>query len=385
MVLMMKNKHVAIALCIFGSLILLLVGSIFYVKIQLIPKKYENNTVFTIEPGTYGKQVFEDLEEQGIIRDSKIDYIYIYYLSGLNIDFKAGSFELPENLSLEEIVETLCDDSKFYRPTEVITITEGEFILGTNQFDNQTYGIARTITNKLNVSLDELLNFWNDEDVLKGYIDEYPFLTDDILNPNIRYKLEGYLYPNTYEFYLDSSCDEITRKFLDQTYQIYKKYEDDFANAPKFYHYYDKEERQASIHEIFTLASILEWESGNDSQMQDISSVFYNRFEYPDMLRSSVTSCYSLGYDKDSCLLVDKDLDLAYTEDGETYNTYTKYDLPVGPISNPSEQSIYAALHPNQTDYFYFVGDICGIDGLTHFSTVEEGNEAISKKYVSCE
>lgn len=371
------NKSVKIVLCVFGTLILLLVGSIFAVKIQLVPKNYEDNTQFTIEQGTYGKQVFKDLEEQGIIRNADICYLYIHYLSGVPIDFKAGTFELQKGMDLEEIVTTLSDDSKFYRPTEVITITEGSFLTD----------IAQALSNKLDIEKDVLLDYWNDEDVIRDYMSEYPFLTEEVFGSKIRYKLEGYMFPSTYEFYINSSADEITRKFLDQTLSIYNKYESDFANAPVYYHYETEEDTKASIHEIFTMASILEWESGNDEQMDQVASVFYNRLNYKplDMLRSSVTTCYSLELGKDSCLLVDRDLDLAYTEDGETYNTYTKYGLPVGPISNPGELAIKSALHPADTNYYYFVGDICGIDNLTHFATVEEGNEAISKKYVSCQ
>ena len=240
------------------------------------------------------------------------------------------------------------------------------------------------MANALGSSKDELVAYWDDIDNVKMYMNEYPFLTDEVLNSEIRHPLEGYLFPSTYEFYDDSTFDEITRKFLDKTLSVYNEYAADFENAPEIYHIETKSYKKATIHEIFTLASILEWESGNDEDMLDIASVFYNRFEYPDMLRSSVTACYSLGLDKDSCLLVDKDLNLAYTEDGETYNTYTKFGLPIGPIASAGEKAIYAALHPNDTDYFYFVGDICGIDGKTHFSTVEEGNEYIANKYVAC-
>ena len=374
------KKGIKIVLCVIAIFVLLIVGVIFFLKTQITPRNYEDNTSFTIEKGMYGKQVFKKLEEEKIIRNADIDYIYIAYLSDAIIDFKAGTFELPKGMSLEEIVTYLSDDSKFYRPTSIITITEGSFL----------EEIAQTVSNILDVSKDDLLNYWNDDDVCYSYMSEYPFLTEEIFNENIRYNLEGYMFPSTYEFYNDSTLDEITRRFLDQTLTIYEKYEDDFNNTPEYYHYYEDETRAASIHEIFTMASILEWESGNDEDMLDISSVFYNRLNYKDysggrdMLRSSVTACYSQGLDKDSCLLVDASLELAYQEDGETYNTYTKFDLPIGPVSNPGENAIYAALHPNETDYFYFVGDICGIDGKTHFATVQEGNEAISAKYVGC-
>lgn len=357
-------------------LILIGVGSVFFLKIQLVPKNYEDNTQFVIDQGMYGRQVFDKLEKEGIIRNADVCYAYGKYLSGQPLDFKAGTFELKKGMDLDEIIKTLCDDSKFFRPTSTLTIPEGYFLTD----------IAEIVSKGVDLSKSDLIDYWNDESVVRGYMNDYPFLTEQIFNENTKYLLEGYLFPSTYEVYQNSTLDEITRRFLDQTLAVYERYKDDFNNAPVYYHYETNEDSMATVHEIFTMASILEWESGNDDQMQDISSVFYNRLNYKpiDMLRSSVTACYSQELGKDSCLLVDRDLELAYKEDGETYNTYTKYGLPIGPISNPGETAIYAALHPNKTDYYYFVGDICGIDGLTHFATVEEGNEAIAKKYVSC-
>ena len=370
------KKLIKIVLCIVLSICILILGGILFFRSQIQTKNYPDNTEFIIDKGMYGREVFDKLKEENIIKNSDLAYTYMRFLSNTKMDFKAGKFLLPSGMNLDELVYYLSDDSKFYRPTSTITITEGMFLID----------IASSLSNVLDVSKDELLDYWNNDDVCKEYMNEYPFLTSDIFNENIRYNLEGYLFPSTYEFYNDSSLDEITRKFLDGTLNVYLKYEDDFNNTPSYYHYYEMKDHPATIHEIFTLASILEWESGNDEDMLDISSVFYNRLNYKpfDMLRSSVTACYSHGFDKDSCLLVDKDLDLAYTEDNETYNTYTKFDLPIGPISCSGEKAIYAALHPNNTDYYYFVGDICGIDNKTHFATVEEGNDYISKKYVSC-
>ena len=370
------KKIVKIVLCIFAILILIGVGSIFFIKSQLVPKNFPDETQFTIDQGMYGRQVFDKLEQEGIIRNSDVCYFYGKFLSGQPLDFKAGTFVLKKGMSLDDIIIDLSDDSKFYRPTTTITIPEGSFLKE----------IAKIVSASCDISSSDLIDYWNSESVVRDYMNEYPFLTEQIFNENTKYLLEGYLFPSTYELYQNSSIDEITRRFLDQTLSIYKKYESDFDNTPVYYHYETKEDSKATIHEIFTMASILEWESGNDEQMQDVASVFYNRLNYKpiDMLRSSVTACYSQDLDKDSCLLIDRDLELAYKEDGETYNTYTKYGLPIGPISNPGETAIYSALHPSDTDYFYFVGDICGIDGLTHFATVEEGNEAISKKYVGC-
>ena len=371
------KKTIKIVLSIMAILILLGIGAIFVFKTQLVPKNYEDETQFTIDQGMYGRQVFDKLEQEGIIRNANACYIYGKFLSGQPLDFKAGTFVLKKGMTLDEIIIDLCDDSKFYRPTVSITVPEGSFLTD----------IAKIVGDKCDISSGDLVDYWNDESIVRGYMNDYPFLTEQIFNENTKYLLEGYLFPSTYELYQNSTADEITRRFLDQTLAVYDKYRSDFDDAPVYYHYETNDDHKATIHEIFTLASILEWESGNDEQMQDVSSVFYNRLNYKpiDMLRSSVTACYSQELGKDSCLLIDRDLELAYKEDGETYNTYTKYGLPIGPISNPGETAIYSALHPSDTNYYYFVGDICGIDGLTHFSTVEEGNEKIAKKYVSCE
>ena len=370
------KKLIKIVLCIVLTICLLIVGGILFFRSQIQTKNYPDNTEFVIEQGMYGRSVFDKLEEENIIRNSDLAYTYMRFLSSTKMDFKAGTFLLPAHMNMDELVYYLSDDSKFYRPTSTITITEGMFLIE----------IAQELSNVLDVSKDDLLDYWNNDEVCRNYMNEYPFLTEDIFNENIRYNLEGYLFPSTYEFYNDSSLDEITRKFLDGTLNVYLKYEDDFVNAPSYYHFYEKDDHPATIHEIFTLASILEWESGNDEDMLDISSVFYNRLNDKefDMLRSSVTACYSHGFDKSTCLLVDDYLSLAYTEDDETYNTYTKFDLPIGPVSSPGESAIYAALHPNDTNYYYFVGDLCGIDGKTHFSTKQEGNDTIVRKYVSC-
>lgn len=364
-------------LSIFAIIILLIVGTIFYVKAQLVPRAYEDGTTFTIEQGTYGKTVFSNLEEQGIIRNKDIAYFYFKFLSPTVMDFKAGTFELEKGMDIDQIIETLSDDSKFYRPTVTVTITEGDFAID----------MAKELAAQLDVTADEILDYWDNEQVVREYMEEYPFLTEQIFTDGVKYYLEGYLFPSTYELYQNSTLDEITRKFLDQTLVIYNKYKDDFDNAPSYYHYETDSVSQATIHDIFTMASIIEWESGYADEAQDIASAIYNRLNYKpiDMIRSSVTACYSQDLGKDNCILVDQDLNLAYKEDGETYNTYTKYGLPVGAIGNPSEASIYGALHPSDTDYFYWVGDLCGIDGKTHFATVKEGNDKISAKYIRCE
>ena len=98
------NKSVKIVILTFLTIILLIIGSIFFLKVQLIPKKYADNTEFVVEKGAYGKQVFADLEEEGIIRNSDICYLYARFLSPVTINFKAGTHVLEAGMNLDEII-----------------------------------------------------------------------------------------------------------------------------------------------------------------------------------------------------------------------------------------------------------------------------------------
>ena len=117
--------------------------------------------------------------------------------------------------------------------------------------------------------------------------------------------------------------------------------------------------------------------------MDKISSVFYNRLNAPEVLGSTVTSCYSAGLTKEECAMVGDNLEYTWREDGYTYNTYTKQGLPIGPVLSPGKDSIVAALNPADTDYFYFVGDTCYGTGTIFASNFSEHEYNIAK-YVDC-
>ena len=117
----------------------------------------------------------------------------------------------------------------------------------------------------------------------------YPFLTEDIFNSDIRIKLEGFLAPQTYKVPADISAEEITKMLLDQSLVVYNKYAADMKNS------------SLSVHEIYTLASIVQYESsGNAEVSKNIASVFYNRLNSDMALQSSVTVCYALDFDRQS-------------------------------------------------------------------------------------
>lgn len=363
-----QNNKLKTLLIVLSIILIVFLSSFFIIKSQISTKKYEDNIQFTIDQGMYGKSVFDKLEKEGIIKNSKFAYLYSRFFSTVKADFKAGTFTIPKDLSLDDLIVLLSDDSSFHKETVILLFKEDDFITD----------FANRISLNTNLEYNDIIAYWNNEEIVRNYMNEYPFLTEEIFNENTKNLLEGYLFPSTYEFYVETTLDEITRKFLDQTLSIYIKYLDDFNNAPSFYHYYDGETKQATIHEIFTLASILQWESGNPDDMKDISSVFYNRLNAPEVLASTVTACYSFNLDKEACALYGDSYEYTQKFDNYTYNTYMMQGLPIGPVLCPGEDAIYATLHPNQTDYFYFIGD----GKETHFARNWQEHQANIYRYL---
>ena len=369
-----KNKIIILILIVFFMIIGILAGSYFFVKSELRPAKafIEGQicgeeaapcevTPFVIDEGIYGKAVLDKLEAEGIIRNSQLAYYYNRIFTGYS--FPAGYFEIPhqidgQNIDLKGVMAFLSDPKNAHQDTVTISFKEGGLL--------REY--AKQIGEATTVSYNEILDYWNDENVVRGYMNEYPFLTEEIFQENVRFLLEGYLFPDTYEFFEYTSCDEITRKMLDQTNAIYQKYRNDFA------------ESEFSVHEIFTLASIVQGETGNIDDAPLVAGVFVDRYNAPEVMASTVTSCYAFDLTKQECDEIGEGLD--YTQQYDPYNTYTIMGFPPGPVNNPNEVSIAAALHPDTSEgYFYFCANYC--DGGTVFARTLSEHMANIKRYMN--
>lgn len=185
------------------------------------------------------------------------------------------------------------------------------------------------------------------EEAAANYGFEYSFLEElPYGEPN---RLEGYLFPDTYEFYLNDEPERVIEKFLDN---FEKKMDEDVMELINSSAY--------SMHEILAMASIVEGEAANDSERAAVASVMYNRirnWENP-LLGMDSTVFYAAK-------LLNERFD---TSLDSPYNTYVYPGLPVGPICNPGLNSILAALQPSQTDYYYFA---TAKDGLNRFFNQE--------------
>ncbi len=337
-------------------LVFAIVGGILFSKYSNAQKavsKTSEEITFTVESGSSSKNVINKLKEEGIIRDSTFGYLYAK--NNHLTDIKAGDYTLDKSWSLSEILTKLNDASSAIVYDATVTIVEGDW----------AKHIADKIAEVTNVSSEELIALWNNEDYLRSIMSDYPFLTEDIFNENIRIKLEGYLAPNTYNFFQETTAEEVTKKILDQSLSIYNKYENQIK------------ESSLSIHELYTLASIVQYESGNIEDMKKIAEVFYNRMEIGMPLQSSVTVCYALDINKNddwTACEVNPNYD-------SLYNTYKYTGLPPGPIQNPGEDAFDAVLNPDSNNYLYFMADVYG-DGTVYYAETYEEHEANVNKYL---
>ena len=205
-------------------------------------------------------------------------------------------------------------------------------------------------------------------------IDKYWFLTDEIKNNDIFYSLEGYLFPNTYEFFKDATIEDIISKMLNETERQLNPYKTDI------------EESKYSVHEILTLASIIELESPNSKTLDDeddskesdrktIAGIFVRRIEENDSLGSCVTTYYAFDIPMGS-----RDLKLSELNDcTNKYNTRctSRIGFPPGPVGNAGIKSIEATIKPNKTDYYFFLSDK---NGKIYFSKTEAEHNRIGSE-----
>lgn len=312
---------------------LLLVG--FYVWGMGAVSKETEIKIFTILPGTSKQEIASNLESAGLIRNK---YPLLVYLFFSRDSIQAGDYELSTNMSPVEMLK------KFSSGDVKINTMTLTFIEGKRLTD-----YANVAASKLNLTSNEFLEQANDYNYLKELVEskKYWFLTDEILNEEIYYPLEGYLYPDTYEFLETASAKDIIETMLNHTANKLEPMKEQILNSGY------------SVHQILTLASMVEKEANSETDRQKVAQVFFLRLKDNWSLGSDVTTYY--GAHKE--IGVDE---LTWNElnDSNPYNTRLtdgsmNGKLPIGPICNPNITSISATLNPSDTNYYYFVANVC--------------------------
>lgn len=326
-------------------------GCIKYYKDNIGPvSSSEENVSFIIEEGDTYYSISSKLKNAGLIKSEDIYKIYIK-LNKPATGLKVGEYTLRPNMGIEEILSYLSDSKNAISTDIQIGFVEGK---------NMRY-IASVIANNTTNTEEDVFNLLKDEKYLNELIETYWFIDKSILNKDIYYSLEGYLYPNTYNFKdKDVTVKEIFKVMLDEEAKQLESYKAEIQKSKYTYH------------ELLTLASIIELEAGNDEYRAEVASVFYNRLAINMSLGSDVTTYYASKVD-----MGERDLYVTELQAVNAYNTRSDSmagKLPVGPICNPSISNIEAVLRPAKTKYLYFVADK---KGEVHFTKTY--NEHLSK------
>lgn len=300
-----------------------------------------------IEPGANAGQIAAILADKGVIRSALFFRIYARRHQ-LEQKFMAGSYELKLSMSLPEIAAK---------------IAGGEADLDTSWFTvPEGYTIEQIADRLAEEGLIEREIFLEvaaqpSPQILK----KFPFLQESAANSLVKYALEGYLFPDTYEIAAGSTEEEIVRLMLQRFNVLFNETLQRRC-----------EELKLTLHEALTLASIVEREARVDHERKLIAGVFYYRLEQSYPLESCATIQYILGEVKEVISTADTKLP-------SPYNTYQNPGLPPGPIAAPGEASVLATLYPENTDYFYFNYKEDG-SGEHYFSrTFTEHNQNIRK------
>ena len=324
----MKKK----LLIIIGVILVVIACLIAFYFYGLSPASKNTEVVeFSIASGESKKDIVDALDEAGLIKSKISAYVYVGLHRSLNL--QAGIYELSPSMSLKEIMEML-DSGDVSENEQTYTLT---FVEGRRLVD-----YASMIAEATNTTIEDVLAVVSDEAYLNELIGKYSFLSTDILNSEIYYPLEGYLFADTYEFYKDSSIKDIIETMLNGMANVLNDYQEEIANSGY------------SIHEILTLASIVEQEGINSADRAGVAGVFYNRLNSNMSLGSDATTYYGVRKD------FSDDLYISEINDNNPYNTRLASmagKLPIGPICSPSRESILAVLEPAEHDYYYFVAD----------------------------
>lgn len=327
-ILMKNKKSLIIALVI--VIICLAAAGIAGSKILFgVAGTSDENIEITIPNGVGANAIAEILNDEGIIKSTAGFKIYSKFNSGN--EYKAGTYYFRENMTLKEISDVLKSGISNGVPLAYI---EGEHFRW----------LAEAIADVTENTEEDVFHVLENQDYLDSLTEKYWFINDDIKNSDIYYPLEGYLFPETYLLPdKNASVEEIFEMMLDQMDSILTEYKDEIESS------------KYSVHEILTIASVIEKESLNEEQRKGVSGVIYNRLDNGMSLGSDVTTYYAVKAD-----MGERDLYKSEIEAANPYNTRgpgMEGKLPAGPICSVSRSSIEAALEPEKSDYYYFVAD----------------------------
>ena len=347
---MKSGGKLKVVIIILAALVVILTGGIFFYSngIGPVDSQNEETVSVTIPSGSGASAIVQILDENGLVKNEFCAKVHARI--GRYDNLQANTYLFSKSMGLKEIFNAINTGDFDYLSKEKLTIREGLTIPQ----------VAEAIAAELPFSKKEILKTWSNQTYLKQLISQYWFLSDAILSEDVKYPLEGYLYPETYFITEENpTIESITAMMLDMM--------DEQLTSQKA----ELGANQYSLHEILTLASIVERESSNVSDaMPEVAGVFINRLNKGIALGSDVTVNYI--YEKDGVELTKSQLD-----SDSKYNTRKFTGFPPGPICAVNSTAIDSVLHYQKTDNMFFYATP---EGEIIFSkTNEEHSKAIEE------
>jgi UPF0755 protein len=331
----MDLKAKSILLPIFTGIIIFIwmAAGFFYHQATVSVGENTQTIILSIPPGATLKKISTDLKGLSLIRNASA-FRLLANIRQKQTHIQVGEYELNQSMLPMDILKAITSGKTVLHP---ITIPEGYRISE----------IAELLTKKISINKEIFIKESRNKDLLNKL--------------NITSKsLEGYLFPETYHFSKHTAEKKIIQTMLStfQQQMKTKNIQDQIQSS------------DMSLHEIITLASLIEKETGMNGERKHISSVFHNRLKRKMRLQTDPTVIYAIeNFDGN---IRKKDLDI-----DSPYNTYRYKGLPPGPIASPGIKSIVAALNPIKTNHLYFVSKK---DGSHQFSSsLKEHNRAVQK------
>ena len=347
-----------LATCTFGF---------FWVKSSLEPINTEAKKTIQVEipEGSSTKEIANILFENDLIKNATV-FNYYSKIKSYN-NYQSGFYNLSQSMSVDDLAKALQESgtpTAQEEPAGKVLIVEGYTL---TQIANSVTLNAKTDdkTDKTPFTSEEFLATVTNQEFIDRMVATYPnlFASLPAADSGVIYRLEGYLFPAVYDYYDDTTIEDLVEQMISTTDARLQPYYEAIAN------------KNLTVNEVLTLASLVEKEGSTDEDRRNIASVFFNRLNTEMPLQSNIAILYAQGkLGEETTLAEDTNID---TSIESPYNIYWRAGLMPGPVDSPSLSAIEAVLNENATDYYYFVADVT--TGTVYFAnTIEEHDQNVA-------
>ena len=338
-----------------------------YAESALQPVDPSSKQYMTVQipDGSNAQEIGSTLEKSGVIKNGLVFTLYVKY-KNYN-ELKSGYYNLQKSMSVEDVIKEL-QKGGTPEPQEVtlanLTIPEGYTLEQIAQTVGQLQGDF-----KEPLTAEAFLAKVQDENFIAQEVTKYPNLLESLptKDSGVRYRLEGYLFPATYTIKENTTVESL----IDEMLAAMDK------NLSS--HYATIKEKNLTVNELLTIASLVEKEGAKTEDRKLIAGVFYNRLNLGMPLQSNIAILYAEGKLGQNISLAD---DAAIdTSIDSPYNDYTKVGLMPGPVDSPSLDAIESSINQTKSDYLYFVANVQ--DGKVYYATTLEEHDRNVQEHIN--